>query len=91
VLATITPGAVVEVNRSVAHGRTHGPAAGLEVLDRVDGAALGGSHLLPSVRGDLLARMGRGAEAAAAFRDAAARTSNGSERALLLRRAAEVR
>ena len=91
VLATITPSAVVEVNRSVAHGRAHGPAAGLEVLDRVDGAALGGSHLLPSVRGDLLARMGRGAEAAAAFRDAAARTSNGSERALLLRRAADVR
>jgi predicted RNA polymerase sigma factor len=89
-LGTITPSAVVEVNRSVAHGRAYGPAAGLAVLDRVAGDALGGSHLLPSVRGDLLARAGRAAEAAAAFRDAAARTGNGSERALLLRRAAEV-
>jgi RNA polymerase sigma factor (sigma-70 family) len=88
-LSAITPSAVVEVNRSVAHGRAYGPAVGLAVLDRIDGDALGGSHLLPSVRGDLLARMGRAAEAAAAFRDAASRTSNGGERALLLRRAAE--
>jgi predicted RNA polymerase sigma factor len=74
----------------VAHGRAHTPAAGLAVLERVDADALGASHLLPSVRGDLLARMGRGDEAAAAFREAAARTRNLSERALLLRRAGEL-
>jgi predicted RNA polymerase sigma factor len=90
VLATLTPSPVVEVNRAVAHGRAFGPADGLAVLDRVDGAALGASHLLLSVRGDLLARTGRADEAAAAFREAAARTHNGSERGLLLRRAAEL-
>jgi RNA polymerase sigma factor (sigma-70 family) len=90
VLATLSPSPVVEVNRAVAHGRALGPAAGLAVLDRIDPGALGPSHLLPSVRGDLLARMGVAGEAAAAFREAAARTQNDSERALLLRRAAEV-
>jgi RNA polymerase sigma factor (sigma-70 family) len=89
-LATLSPSPVVEVNRAVAHGRAHTPSAGLAVLERVDADALGASHLLPSVRGDLLARMGRGDEAAAAFRDAAARTRNLSERALLLRRAGEL-
>jgi RNA polymerase sigma factor (sigma-70 family) len=87
VLAELTPSPVVEVNRAVAHGRALGPAAGLAVLDRIAADALGGSHLLPSVRGDLLARMGRAGEAATAFRDAAARTRNLSERALLLARA----
>jgi predicted RNA polymerase sigma factor len=56
----------------------------------VDVGALGASHLLLSVRGDLLARRGRTREAAAAFREAAARTGNGSERRMLLRRAADL-
>jgi len=90
VLASLTPSPVVEVNRAVAHGRAFGPARGLAVLDRLDGDALGASHLLPSVRGDLLARMGRSGEAATAFREAATRTHNASERGLLLRRAADL-
>ncbi|MBI2245746.1 MAG: RNA polymerase sigma factor [Nocardioides sp.] len=89
VLAEAAPGPVVEVNRAVAHGRAFGPAAGLAVLDGLPEAALAGSHLLPSVRGDLLARAGRHPEAAASFREAASLTRNESERALLLRRAEE--
>lgn len=89
VLAEAAPGPVVEVNRAVAHGRAHGPDAGLAVLDALPDDALAGSHLLPSVRGDLLARAGRAAQAAISFRDAAARTGNESERTLLQRRAAE--
>jgi predicted RNA polymerase sigma factor len=76
VLAEAAPGPVVEVNRAVAHGRAFGPDAGLAVLEGVE---LPGSHLVPSVRADLLAT----------FREAAALTRNESERALLLRRAAE--
>ncbi|GAB2980433.1 RNA polymerase sigma factor [Nocardioides montaniterrae] len=87
VLATAAPGPVVEVNRAVAHGRAFGPDAGLAVLDTIAPDALAGSHLLPSVRGDLLARSGRGDEAAYAFREAAELTQNESERVLLLRRA----
>jgi RNA polymerase sigma factor (sigma-70 family) len=90
VLARLTGNPVVEVNRAVAHGRAHGPEAGLAVLDAVDVEALGPSHLLPSVRGDLLARAGRGVEAVAAFREAAGRTRNESERAMLLGRADEI-
>ena len=89
VLAAAAPGPVVEVNRAVAHGRAFGPAAGLAVLDDLPEGALTGSHLLPSVRGDLLLRAGRRLEAAASFREAAALTRNESERALLLRRAEE--
>ncbi len=89
VLAEAAPGPVVEVNRAVAHGRASGPDAGLAVLDRLRGDALAGSHLLPSVRADLLARAGRHAEAAASFREAASLTRNESEQALLLGRAAE--
>jgi len=89
VLARAAPGPVVEVNRAVAHGRAFGPDAGLAVLDDLLEGALAGSHLLPSVRGDLLARAGRRAEAAASFRAAAALTRNESEQALLLRRAEE--
>ncbi|MEZ0580299.1 RNA polymerase sigma factor [Nocardioides sp. MH1] len=87
VLAEAAPGPVVEVNRAVAHGRASGPAAGLAVLDALPEGALAGSHLLPSVRGDLLARGGRPAEAALSFREAAALTRNESEQALLLGRA----
>jgi len=90
VLAEVAPGAVVEVNRAVAHGRAHGAQRGLAVLDEVDERALAQSHLLPTVRGDLLARAGRASEAAAAFREAASLTRNESERKLLLDRADEI-
>jgi RNA polymerase sigma factor (sigma-70 family) len=89
VLAQAAPGPVVEVNRAVAHGRASDPDAGLAVLDEIPDGALAGSHLLASVRGDLLARAGRHAEAAASFREAAALTRNESEQALLLGRAAD--
>ncbi len=87
VLAEAAPGPVVEVNRAVAHGRAFGPAAGLAILDVLPEGALAGSHLLPSVRADLLARAGRHVDAAAAFREAASLTSNESEQSLLLSRA----
>ncbi|GGB37455.1 RNA polymerase subunit sigma-24 [Flexivirga endophytica] len=87
VLATAAPGPVVEVNRAVAHGRAFGPDAGLAVLDAVPADALGESPLVPSVRGDLLERAGRHTEARAAFTEAAGRTRNESERAILRRRA----
>ena len=81
---------VVEVNRAVAHGRAHGPGAGLAILDVVaNDPALARSHLLPSVRGDLLARAGRHGEAEAQFRRAATLTGNDQEQNLLLRRAQE--
>jgi predicted RNA polymerase sigma factor len=88
VLARAGDNPIVEVNRAVAHGRAFGPEAGLAVLDAVAGhSSLAGSHLLPSVRGDLLARAGRHLEAAASFTEAAAITANQSERTLLLTRA----
>jgi len=87
VLAEAAPGPVVEVNRAVAHGRAFDPDAGLAVLDDLPDGALAGSHLLPSVRADLLARAGRHAEAAVSFREAASLTRNESEQALLLGRA----
>lgn len=91
VLAGAAPGPVVEVNRAVAHGRAFGAGAGLAVLASVDPAALAGSPLVPSVRGDLLERAGRHAEAAAAFTEAASLTRNAGERAVLGRRAADNR
>ena len=88
VLAAAGDNPVVEVNRAVAHGRASGPAAGLAVLDAVAAhPSLAASHLLPSVRGDLLARADRHAEAAASFTAAAELTANQSERTLLLTRA----
>ena len=87
VLAEAAPGPIVEVNRAVAHGRASDPDAGLAVLDGLPEGALAGSHLLPSVRADLLARAGRHTEAAASFRKAASLTRNESEQALLLSRA----
>jgi RNA polymerase sigma factor (sigma-70 family) len=89
VLAEAAPGAVVEVNRAVAHGRAFGPDAGLAVLAGLDAGALRGSPLLPSVRGDLLERAGLHAQAADAFTEAAALTSNEGERSVLARRAQE--
>jgi RNA polymerase sigma factor (sigma-70 family) len=87
VLAHAAPGPVVEVNRAVAHGRAYGPAAGLAVLADLDAEALSSSPLVPSVRGDLLERSGRHAEAAQAFAQAAALTRNEGERSVLRRRA----
>src|SRR5689334_6647859 len=72
VLAQAAPGAIVEVNRAVAHGRAFGPAAGLAVLAEVGADQLADSPLLPSVRGDLLERAGRHAAAAEAFSEAVA-------------------
>ena len=89
VLAQAAPGPVVEVNRAVAHGRAFGPDAGLAVLDALDAGSLGDSPLLPSVRGDLLERAGLNSQAGKAFTEAAARSSNASERAVLHRRATE--
>ncbi len=86
-LAGISPSPVVELNQAVAVGMAFGPAAGLELLDAIDAEALAGYHLLPSVRGDLLARLGREDEAAAEFRRAAELAANERERALLLDRA----
>lgn len=87
VLASAAPGAVVEVNRAVAYGRAHGPEAGLAVLDALAHDALPGSPLPLAVRADLLARLGRHAQASVAFERAAALTGNAAERAVLLRRA----
>ena len=87
-LARQTGSAVVEVNRAVALGMAYGPEAGLQLADQlVDLPALRDYHLLPSVRGDLLARLGRRAEARAEFIRAAELTSNERESRLLLERA----
>ena len=89
-LARLTGSPVVEVNRAVALGMAYGPEAGLELLDQLAGLpALQGYHLLPSVRGDLLAKLGRHAEAKAEFARAANMTQNERERSLLLDRASE--
>ena len=87
VLADAAPGAVVEVNRAVAYGRAFGPVAGLTVLEELDARVLGDSPLVPSVRGDLLERAGLHAQASEAFTEAASRSRNESERAVLRRRA----
>ena len=88
-LAQVSPSPVVELNRAVAVSMAFGPAAGLELIDRLSGeSSLGSYHLLPSVRGDLLVKVGRHEEAEAEFVRAAALTRNARERALLLQRAA---
>ena len=91
-LARLTPSPVVELNRAVAVGMASGPAAGLALVDALTAEpSLQGYHLLPSVRGDLLARLGRFDEARAEFERAAALTRNARERTLLLERAAALR
>jgi RNA polymerase sigma factor (sigma-70 family) len=90
-LAQLAPSPVVELNRAVAVAQAFGPAAGLELADALlDEPALRGYHLLPSVRGDLLARLGRAGEARAELVRAAAMAGNARERELLMRRAAAV-
>lgn len=87
-LAALTPSPVVELNRAVAVSMAEGPAAGLVLVDALAAdPALKDYHLLPSVRGDLLERMGRTDEARAEFVRAAELTRNERERALLLDRA----
>ncbi len=89
-LATVQPSPVVELNRAVAVSFALGPAAGLAIADAlVDEPALKSYHLLPSVRGDLLHKLGRFGEAAAEFERAAAMTRNEREKTVLLARAAE--
>jgi RNA polymerase sigma factor (sigma-70 family) len=88
-LRQIAPSPVVELNRAVAVAMADGPASALEIVDRLDG--LDGSYLLPSVRGELLARLGRNAEAADEFDRAAAMTDNERERDVLADKAARAR
>jgi RNA polymerase sigma-70 factor, ECF subfamily len=89
-LAQLAPSPIVELNRAVALGMAFGPEAGLELLDQIAAEpSLREYHLLPSVRGDLLAKLGRHAEAATEFTRAASLTENARERELLLGRAAE--
>jgi RNA polymerase sigma-70 factor, ECF subfamily len=88
-LAALMPSPVVELNRAVAVAMASGPAAGLALVDPLTAEpSLKGYHLLPSVRGDLLAKLGRFEEAQAEFERAAALTRNARERKLLLGRAA---
>jgi RNA polymerase sigma factor (sigma-70 family) len=91
-LARVAPSPVIELNRAVAVGMAHGPAAGLEVLEplRAD-KAMQNYQWLPSVRGDLLAKLGRKAEASAEFARAAQLAKNSRERELLEARAAALR
>ena len=90
-LAVLSGSAVVELNRAVALAMSEGPAVGLALADQLlEVPALEGYHLLPSVRGDLLAKLGRIEEARAEFERAAGLTQNEREKALLLERAAAV-
>jgi predicted RNA polymerase sigma factor len=88
-LAELAPSPVVELNRAVAVAMAFGPAAGLELVDELSAEpALAGYHFLPSVRADLLVRLGRYEEARVEFERAAALTQNSRQRRLLLDRAA---
>jgi RNA polymerase sigma factor (sigma-70 family) len=88
-LVNLTPSPVIELNRAVAVGMAFGPAAGLDLVDALRSEpSLESYHLLPSVRGDLLFKLGRFGEASTEFAHAASLTRNARERALLLERAA---
>jgi RNA polymerase sigma factor (sigma-70 family) len=89
-LAVTSPSPIVDLNRAVAHGMAFGPATGLELVDALaSDPSLKEYHLLPSVRGDLLVKLGRHGEARPEFERAASMTRNARERRLLLDRAAE--
>ncbi len=91
-LAQVAPSPVVELNRAVAVGMALGPSFGLELVDALESEpALKNYHLLPTVRGDLLEKLGRLSEARAAFERAAALAQNARDRELLLERAARCR
>ncbi|GIH60843.1 RNA polymerase sigma factor [Microbispora siamensis] len=88
-LARLVPSPVVELNRAVAVGMAYGPAAGLALIDGLrETGALAGYHLLPAARADLLRRLGRTAEAADAYREAAGLATTDAERRYLARRLA---
>jgi len=88
-LAQIVPTPVVRLNRAVAIGMAYGPAAGLELVDELLAEpALKAYHLLPSMRGDLLEKLGRHSEARSEYERAAALAQNARDRTLLLERAA---
>jgi predicted RNA polymerase sigma factor len=88
-LGQLTPSPIVELNRAVAVGMASGPAAGLAIVDALkEEPALKSYHLLPSVRGDLLYKLGRLDEARPEFERAASLTRNAREQSLLLERAA---
>jgi RNA polymerase sigma factor (sigma-70 family) len=90
-LARVTPSPIVELNRAVAVSMACGPAEGLAIVDAiVEEPALASYHLLPSVRADFLAKLGRHREARAELERAAGLTKNARERALLLERAARL-
>jgi RNA polymerase sigma-70 factor (ECF subfamily) len=90
VLARVAPSPVVELNRAVAVAMRDGPQAGLVVLDALDADALRGYHPFPAARADLLRRLGRTAEAAAAYRAALELVGNERERAFLRKKLAEL-
>ncbi len=91
-LLETAPSPIVELNRAVAVAMAEGPAAGLALADAIDASGrLDGHHLVPSVRGELLARLGRADEARKALEEAARRTRNAAERAVLLAKAAATR
>jgi len=89
-LSQVSPSPVVELNRAVALSMAFGPAVGLEIVDGLlEEPSMKNYHLLPSVRGDFLMKLGRWDEAGEAFKRAASMTRNAREQELLLRRAAE--
>ena len=91
-LARIAPSPAVDLNRAAAVAMATGPASALRIVDEIAASgALRESHLLPSVRGELLARLGRTDEAVADLREAARLTGNEREREVLLRKAAALR
>lgn len=91
-LAELTPSPIVELNRAVAVAMAYGPATGLELVDALTSEpSLESYHLLPSVRGDFLTKLGRHQEARVEFERAASLTRNARERELLLARAAACR
>jgi RNA polymerase sigma-70 factor, ECF subfamily len=90
-LAQLTPSPVIELNRSVAVGRAFGAQAGLDIVDGLlEEPSMSGYHLLPAVRGDLLAKLGRRSEAREEFERAASLTRNSRERDVLLGRVTEI-
>jgi predicted RNA polymerase sigma factor len=91
-LARVAPSPIIELNRAVAAAMAFGPALGLQMVDGLlTEPSLSAYHLLPAVRGDLLEKLGRHAEARQEFERAAALTRNGRERAVLLDRASAIR